>query len=247
MRVDVLFSPAGLGKDEVAGRAVFVIDILRATTVVCAALHHGARAVIPVGSIEEAIRLAQTLGSSDVRLAGERNGLPIEGFALGNSPREMTESEVRGKTLVLTTTNGTNAMLGTQGAALVYLAAAANLSVAGARAREVLADGLDVVILCSGRSGAFGLDDAYAAGRLAVEAFGGLRSIGPMNDAGLAAVDLVRRYGTRWERPLKLSAAGRHLTLIGLGEDVTDAARQDQYPVLPELHDRRIAAARLAA
>ncbi len=243
MRIDVVFSPAGLGKDEVAGRAVFVIDVLRATTVVCAALWHGARGVIPVASIEEAMKLAQTLDSTDVLLSGERNGLPIPGFALGNSPLEMAEDAVRGKTLVMTTTNGTNAMLASQSAAVVYLAAAANLTVAGARARELLAEGTDVVIVCSGRSGAFGLDDAYCAGRLAVEAFGGPRSIGEMNDAGLASVDLVRRYGVRWERPLRLSAAGRHLASIGLAADVTDAARQDRYPTLPQFHDRRVQAA----
>jgi 2-phosphosulfolactate phosphatase len=247
MKIDVLFSPAGLGKDEVAGRAVFVIDVLRATTTACAALHHGARAVLPVGSIEEALRLAQSLGQDDVLLAGERNGLPIPGFALGNSPREMTEALVRGKTLVMTTTNGTAAILAAQGAAAVFLAAAVNLAVAGARARRALAEGQEVVLLCSGRSGAFGLDDAYAAGRLAVAAFGGPRSLGPMNDAGIAAVDLVRRYGSRWDRPLALSAAGRHLAGIGLGADVADAALEDRYPVLPQFHDRRISAAELRA
>jgi 2-phosphosulfolactate phosphatase len=243
MRIDVVFSPAGLAKDEVAGRAVFVVDVLRATTVACAALHHGARAVIPVGSIEEAIRMGQTLGSADVRLIGERNGVRIPGFALGNSPLEMTEQEVRGKTLVMTTTNGTQAMLSTQGAALVYLAAAANLSVAGARGRQLLDQGLDLLILCSGRSGAFSLDDAYAAGRLALAATKGRRGPGAMNDAALAALDLVRRYGERWDRPLRLSAAGRHLAEIGLVADVIEAGREDRYPSLPQFHDRRISAA----
>jgi 2-phosphosulfolactate phosphatase len=243
MRIDVVFSPAGLGKDEVAGRAVFVIDVLRATTVICAALWHGARGVLPVGSVEEALKLAQTLGPDDVLLTGERNGLAIPGFALGNSPLEMVESAVKGKTLVMTTTNGTGALLASQSAAAVYLAAAANLGVAGARARRLLERGTDVFIVCAGRSGAFGLDDAYCAGRLAVEAFGGPRSLGEMNDAGIAAVDLVRRYGDRWERPLRLSAAGRHLAAIGLGDDVAEAARQDRYPTLPQLHERRVQAA----
>jgi 2-phosphosulfolactate phosphatase len=243
MRIDVVFSPAGLGKDEVAGRAVFVIDVLRATTVICAALWHGARAVLPVGSVEEALKLAQTLGSDDVLLTGERNGLAIPGFALGNSPLEMGESAVKGKTLVMTTTNGTGALLASQGASAVFLAAAANLAVAGGRARQLLEQGTDVLIVCAGRSGAFGLDDAYCAGRLVVEAFGGPRSLGEMNDAGVASVDLVRRYGTRWERPLRLSAAGRHLAAIGRGADVAESARQDRYPTLPELHERRVQAA----
>src|SRR5918996_5121710 len=128
MSIDIVFTPAGLMPGEVQGRAVFVIDILRATTVMCAALSHGARAIIPVASTEEALRLAQTIGSTDVLLAGEKNCVRIAGFHLGNSPLEMTEAAVRGKTIIMTTSNGTKALLACQGAAYVFPAAAANLS-----------------------------------------------------------------------------------------------------------------------
>ena len=117
MKLDVVFTPAGLTSQEVQGRTVFVIDILRATTTMCAALHNGARALIPVAATEEALRLAQTIGSADVLLAGERQAVRIPGFHLGNSPLEMTEAAVRGKTLVVTTSNGTQALLACQGAA----------------------------------------------------------------------------------------------------------------------------------
>ncbi|HEX5574503.1 MAG TPA: 2-phosphosulfolactate phosphatase, partial [Gemmatimonadales bacterium] len=89
MRIDVCFAPAGLTPGEVQGRSVFLIDILRATTTMCAALSHGAKAIIPVASTEEALRLAQTIGSADVILAGEQNCVRIPGFQLGNSPLEM--------------------------------------------------------------------------------------------------------------------------------------------------------------
>ena len=92
MRIDVAFTPAGLSQTELHGRVVFVIDILRATTTMCAALSNGARAIIPVSSTEEALRLAQTIGSTDVLLAGERNCVRIPGFQLGNSPLEMTRA-----------------------------------------------------------------------------------------------------------------------------------------------------------
>jgi 2-phosphosulfolactate phosphatase len=242
MTIEVAFTPAGLAKDEIAGKTVFVIDVLRATTTVCAALHHGARGVIPVPSTEEATRLAQTLGPADVLLAGERGGRPIPGFALGNSPLEMLPDAVRGRTLVMTTTNGTGAMLATTGAERVYLAAASNLSLVVAEARSVLARGGRLVFLCAGRSGAFGLDDAYAAGRLVAAALAGSRSRRGLNDAARASLDLVRRYRDRWERPLALSAAGRHLAAIGMGGDVAEAALEDRYPVLPVFHDRRIQA-----
>ncbi len=242
MSFDVAFTPANLTKDEVAGRGVFVIDVLRATTTMCAALFHGAKGLIPVGSIEEAMKLAQTLGSADVLLAGERHGKPIAGFNLGNSPLEMTESRVKGKTLIMTTTNGTGALLASAGAAQVYLAAAANLSAAGARARQLLAEGADLLIVCAGREGRFGLDDAYTAGRLVMETLGGRTRLDGLNDAAVAAVDLVRRYGGRWDLPLVRSAAGRNLESLGMTDDVAEAAKQDRYPVLPVFHDRRVVA-----
>jgi Phosphosulfolactate phosphohydrolase and related enzymes len=172
MRLDVAFSPAGLTLAEVQGRTVFVIDILRATTSMCAALHHGAKAVIPVGSTEEALRLAQTIGSEDVLLAGEQDCVRIAGFHLGNSPLEMAEPSVRGKTLIVTTTNGTKAMLACQGASAVYGACAANLSVSAEKARETIERNGRILIVCAGRDGAFSMDDAYCAGRLAAAALG---------------------------------------------------------------------------
>jgi 2-phosphosulfolactate phosphatase len=240
MRLDVVFSPLGLAPGDVAGRTVFVVDILRATTTMCAALHHGARAIIPVASPEEAVKLAQTLGPGDVVLAGERDSEPIPGFALGNSPAEMTEAAVRGRTIIMTTTNGTKALLACGGAAAVHPAAAANLTVAGAAARAALERGEPVLILCAARELAFSLDDAYCAGRIAYAALGERFLRRGLNDAAVAALDLVRRYRGRWERPLLASRAGRELVRRGYRADVLDAARADAYPVLAQFHDRRI-------
>jgi 2-phosphosulfolactate phosphatase len=242
MRIDVAFTPAGLGTGDLAGRSVFVVDTLRAGTTVCAALAHGARGVIPVGSIEEAMKLAQTLERREVILAGERNAVRIEGFDLGNSPLEMTEAAVRNQTLVMTTTNGTRAILAASGAAAVYLAAGVNLAAAGARAREVLARERQLLILCAGRDQAFALEDAFTAGRLILEGVAGRRLRKPLNDAALVCVDLARRYGRRWLRPLLLSRAGRELVRLGFRADVEEAAIEDRYPVLPQYHDRRITA-----
>jgi 2-phosphosulfolactate phosphatase len=239
MRVDVTFTPGELTQAEVHGRVVFVIDILRATTVMCAAMSHGARAIIPVSSTEEALRLSQTIGSTDVLLAGERNCTRIPGFQLGNSPLEMTESAVRGKTIILTTTNGTNALLACH-TATVYPAAAANLSLAAERGREALEGDQSILIVCAGRNGDFALDDAYCAGRLTAAILGSTRPRRELNDAGLASLDLVRRYGDRWERPLAYSRSGRELVRLGFRADVLDAARLDAYPVLTQFHERRV-------
>jgi 2-phosphosulfolactate phosphatase len=240
MKVEVVFTPAAIGPGQVQGRAVFVIDILRATTTMCAALSRGARAIIPVASTEEALRLAQTIGSADILLAGEKDCLRIPGFQLGNSPLEMTESAVRGKTLVLTTTNGSQALLACQGASAVYPTAAVNLTVAAEKARDTLEGEHHIIVVCSGRGGAFSLDDAYCAGRLIAKVLGDRKPRRGLNDAAIACLDLVRRYGDGWERPLTYSRAGRELIRLGFREDVQEASRVDAYPVLPHFHERRV-------
>ena len=240
MRLDVVFTPVGLTPADVQGRTVFVLDILRSTTAMFAALNHGAKAMIPVASTEEALRLAQTIGSADVLLAGERNCVRIPGFQLGNSPLEMTESAVRGKTIIVTTTNGTKALLACQGAAAVYPACAANLTLAAEKAREVLERDRELLVVCAGRDSAFSLDDAYCAGRLVAAVLGDRRPRRGLSDAGIASLDLVRRYGDNWDRPLAYSRAGRELIKLGFRDDVADAARLDAYPVLPLFHERRV-------
>ncbi|MGH7508267.1 MAG: 2-phosphosulfolactate phosphatase [Gemmatimonadales bacterium] len=240
MRVDVAFTPEGLRPAEVHGRTVFVVDILRATTAMCAAMCHGAKAMIPVDSTEEALRLAQTIGRSGVLLAGEKNCLRIPGFHLGNSPLEMTESAVRGKTIIVTTSNGTRALLACQGADSVYPAAAANLSLAAERAREAVDSGSRVLIVCAGRGGEFAIEDAYCAGRLVAATLSDRRPRPGLGDAAIASLDLVKRYGDGWQRPLARSRAGRELIRLGFRSDVDDAARVDAYPVLPQFHERRL-------
>jgi 2-phosphosulfolactate phosphatase len=240
MKIDAVFTPAGLSPGEVQGRTVFVIDILRATTTMCAALSHGARAIIPVASTEEALRLAQTIGSADVLLAGEKDCVRIPGFPLGNSPLEMTEAAVGGKTIVVTTSNGTKALLACQGASSVYPAAAVNLSLAAEKARAALLTERHILIVCAGRQGAFSLDDAYCAGRLVAAILGDRKPRRGLNDSALACLDLLRRYGNGWDRPLARSRAGRELIKQGFSDDLREAGRVDAYPVLPHFHERRV-------
>lgn len=239
--IEVAFTPLALGPAEVAGRTVFVIDVLRATTTICAALAHGARAVIPAASGEDAVRMARSIGG-DVLLAGERGCIRMPGFALGNSPLEMTCEMVRGKLIVQSTTNGTQALLAVQHAAAVFAAAAVNLGVAAERARDAVEAGDPVLIVCAGREGRFSLDDAYAAGRLVTAALGDKPPRRLLGDAAIAGVALARRFGTDWLRPLQVSAAGRELRRRGFQADVEAAARVDAYPVLPHFHAGRLTA-----
>ena len=109
MNVDVQLEPVPPPADLLADRAVVVFDILRATSVIIHALAEGATEIIPVIAVEEAFELAKTFPPGSTLLGGERGSRRIEGFDLGNSPREYVAPRVRGKRVILTTTNGTRA------------------------------------------------------------------------------------------------------------------------------------------
>ncbi len=166
MKIDVYHTPLGLNAGDLTGRAVVVIDVLRATSTIVTALAAGAKAIVPAASSEEVVRVTANLEKNGIVLAGERRLLKIEGFNLGNSPREMTKEAVGGKTLFLATTNGTPALLAAQGGDPVLVAAALNFSAVAERARHLFTERGDLVIICAGREKQFALEDAYTAGRL---------------------------------------------------------------------------------
>lgn len=238
MRLDVLLTAAELVPADLAGRTVVVIDVLRATSTIVQALAAGARSIYPVASVEEALRLGNTLGRDEVLLCGERKSLPIEGFDLGNSPAEFTPERVAGRVLVMSTTNGTAALAAAAGAERVLVGAWLNLSAVTA---ELVASAADPVLLCAGRERTFGLDDAVLAGKIAARVLDGRpRQEWEMNDGGLAALSLARTH-THLPALLRATAAGRALAEVGLGGDVEYCARVDLHGVVPVLHDRQIA------
>jgi 2-phosphosulfolactate phosphatase len=245
VKIDAFFSPTGLSPSDVTGRTVVVLDVLRATTTITVALDHGARAVLPAASTEEALRIAQNLERDSMLLAGERRSMRVPGFALGNSPLEFSPDVVRGKTIVMTTTNGTQALIAAQGAREVLVGAAVNFGVLVQRARAALEQHGDLVILCAGREKQFALEDAFAAGRLTKVLLpqGGLRRV-QVNDGALASLEIARHFGERWLRALRASAHGRELTALGFKEDLKACAEEDTHPVLPVYADRRITAHR---
>jgi 2-phosphosulfolactate phosphatase len=236
-RLDVLLSPGELVPGELAGRTAVVIDVLRASTSIVEALAAGARTIFPVASVEEATRLANTLGRGELLLCGERRCLPIEGFDLGNSPEEFTAERVGGKTLVITTTNGTAAMVAAQTADRVLVAAFTNL---GAIAAELASSRAEPVLICCGREGRFGLEDAVCAGRL-VQA---LKTRAPrvtwkLSESARAAVALAQS-----ERDLRAlftnTGAGAQIIEAGLERDLDFCAQIDIREAVPVLHDRQI-------
>lgn len=241
MKLSIYFTPLGLSHGDIQGKPVLVIDILRTTTSIVAALANGARSVIPAPSAEEVSRLAQNLERGAVVLAGERRLERMEGFDLGNSPLEMTADAVNGKTIVMATTNGTPAIVATEPAQVVLLGAVTNFSATVARAQEVFENGGEIVILCSGRSKMFALEDAYAAGRFAQALIPGRqRRSADLNDAAIAALELVRRYGGKWKTAVAASTAARELKQRGFKEDVAAATEVDLYQIVPEYAGRLV-------
>jgi 2-phosphosulfolactate phosphatase len=240
MKIDVYFTPLGLNAGDLAGRGVVVIDVLRATSSIVTALSSGAKAVVPAATSEEAVRLTANLEKDGIVLAGERRMLKIEGFGLGNSPREMTREAVGGKTVSLATTNGTPALVAAQGGDPVLVAAALNFSAVAERARAVFAERGDLVILCAGREKQFALEDAYAAGRLIKAVKKGARKVS-LNDAAQVSLDLAGQQGG-WQDAFDASDAARQLVETGLGEDVAYCAHPDRFSVVPVYADRRITA-----
>lgn len=245
MKIDVFFTPTGLAPGDFAGRSVVVVDVLRASTTIAVALASGAKAVLPAASTDEALRIAQNLEHDQVVLAGERKSVRVDGFALGNSPLEFTPEAVGGKTVVLSTTNGTQALIATQGAKEVLVAAAVNFSVVVQRARAALEATGELVILCSGNERRFAIEDAFAAGRITKVLLpeGGLKRV-TVNDGALASLDIARHFGEKWLRALGASTHGRELVDLGFGLDLRVCGTQDTHPVLPVYADRRITAYR---
>ena len=239
MRVDVFFGAAQLLPANVTGRVVAVVDVLRASTTIAVALANGAKNVVPVESGDEAILRSKAFERAAVLLCGERKMLPIPGFDAGNSPREFRREVVEGKTILLSTTNGTPALLATQGARDVVVASYVNFSAVLAMLRAALRGGADVSVICAGQDRQFALEDAVCAGRYARYITARIAQV-ELNDGARASALLDRRYGDRLDTLFADSAHGRALADAGFGADLEACAAVDAYPVIPLYHDRSI-------
>ena len=239
MRIDVLFGVQQATPQDVQGRVVAVIDVLRMSTTIAVALNNGARAVVPFDNSEEVVTRSKQMERGSFLLAGERRMLKMEGFDLGNSPLEHTREAVEGKTVLLTTTNGTKALLAVQGARDVVVASYVNLTGVSAMLRTALRGGADITLVCAGHDRQFALEDAACAGRFVHHISKRLAGI-DVNDAALAAQLIDRKYGDNLVRLFNTAAHGRALAAAGFEGDLAAAAAVDSTPVIPIYQDRQI-------
>ncbi len=234
MFVDLCLLPFAPDPGLLSRRVVIVIDILRATSVIVHAMSQGARGIIPVKTVKEALRIAKTFPPSTTLLGGERGSRKIEGFDLGNSPREYKAETVRGKRLILTTTNGTKAFHTVSSAQKVLVASFFNIS---AVAKKSLKLGKDLLIYPSGDEGNFSLEDTVCGGMLIdrLLRMGGKSFV--LTDASRAAHILFQKFEADLVESFYLSHHGRELVDRGFEEDLPYCARVDTTKVVPVFKD----------
>jgi 2-phosphosulfolactate phosphatase len=218
----ILHSPAlwrALPADQLREATAVVIDVIRATSTITMALAQGASGVQPVADVADAFALKAR--NPEAVLAGERGGEPLPGFDLGNSPQDFTRKRIKRRRVILTTTNGTQALAACVGARHVVAACLLNLDAVAARLREL---GPPWIVLCAGGNGHFGVDDAIVAGALA-EAL----------EQDHAFVHLYRSVKKNLTEALLGCEAGRELARVGLEKDVPFCAQISRLSIVPTL------------
>lgn len=214
MQIDVVATAQLVNTEVVEGKTVVVIDVLRATSVMITALHNGAETVIPVTNPDEAFVLKEQLGK-DVLLGGERMAELIPGFDYGNSPLSYTRDVVCGKTLVMTTTNGTLAINNSLVAKELIVASFINSDAVC----QYLKNKEDVIIVCSGNNGLYTLEDALCAGAIVEQ----LHNAGSTIDCTDFAIAQKALYENNKNNLEQFVASGYHYNVLknkGYTEDL---------------------------
>jgi 2-phosphosulfolactate phosphatase len=227
--VGVCISPALIDQFELDNAIVVVIDVLRATTSMCVAFGHGVRSMIPVLTTEEGLEYKR----QGFLTAGERDGEQVEGFDFGNSPFSFMGEEIRGKDIVMTTTNGTKAIKAAVAlnAMEVVVGAFPNLTVL---CNYLIQRNENVVLVCSAWKDKPNLEDTIFAGAMVNR----LRPYFRMfEDTTLIAETLYRAANRRKRYFLRSSSHfNRLFHKLQIQKDVKYALRRDTHPVIPKLY-----------
>jgi len=236
MQIEVLIIPQVSGNWEMFEKRVVVLDVLRATSTIVTALGNKALEVIPTIETDEAIELARRLGNSECVTGGERKGLKITGFDLGNSPLEYTPAKVAGKKVILSTTNGTRAIKSTQGASEVLIASFLNLQVVVDYLKET---NQDTLVICSGRNNYLSLEDLACAGMI-IEKLQNEVLIDQETDATKLAHYVWKNAQNDLEGFICSTQHGSYLKEIGMEADLMACIAFDKIPILPRYQNGKI-------
>jgi 2-phosphosulfolactate phosphatase len=229
-KIDTCFSPHLYPVYADTESIVVVIDVFRATSAICVAFHNGADKIIPVASVEEAMQYKQ-----QGFLAGaERDALKLDGFDFGNSPYDYMGEHVKGKTIALTTTNGTQAIDAARNAYKVVIGSFLNIDVL---CEWLIKQNRNVLLLCSGWKNKFNLEDALYAGAVTEKIYK-LSSDFKLGDGCLA---LKYLYQQAKHEPIKFLVNASHkkrLSRLGLKKDIRYCLTPNQAPVIPVLEGK---------
>ena len=244
--LNVYALPTLVAPAELADGTAVVIDVLRASTTIVHALDAGAKEVMPCLEIADALAAAG-LPADECVLGGERGGLPIDGFDLGNSPEEYTPDRVAGKTVILTTTNGTRAMLHVRAAREILIAGFVN----AAAVVQALLDRDQVHIVCAGTDGQVSEDDVLLAGLLVerLQRLGGriyqqnaqaitAREFWLHSFALPSALDAEPLAPETLAERLCESLGGKNLLALDMADDILAAAQLDRFAGVPRFDPR---------
>ena len=215
------------------GDIIVVIDVLRCTSSMTNALANGAKRIIPVKTLREAYKLKSE--HPNFLLAGERGGLKPRGFDLGNSPLEFTRDKVHGKTLVFTTTSGTDALFRCRTAKHVLIGSFLNVSsVALKTIKTAQKEEKNISIVLSGRKGRFSLEDFLCGGAI-VEKLSGNNVA--LSDAAFASLLSFKQVEDSLLESIYKGEHARKLAELGFGEDVKFCCQVDVFNIAPSLND----------
>jgi 2-phosphosulfolactate phosphatase len=228
-RIEVCFSPGEYHLYEADFQLVVVLDVLRATSAICAAMEHGVKEIIPVASVEE----ARQLQSEGYLAAAERGGQIVEGFDMGNSPFSYMDPALKGKSVVLTTTNGTKAINMAKDKETVVIGSLNNLD---ALCHWLIRQRRDILVLGSGWKDKFNLEDTICAGAIADKCLKSGRFFAD-EDSTVAAKFIYRSARDNMFAFLKASSHRRRLRKLNLNEDVKYCLTPNNCSAIPILEN----------
>ncbi len=234
MQIDVIPYASAIRPDLIINRTVVVIDVLRASSVMITALANGAKAFIPVKTVEEAHKRAAAFSPDEIILAGERDTKLIDGFHLGNSPLDYTPEKVKNKVIILTTSNGTKALNQLKGAKTVLIGGFLNLEAVA----KTLLNRKEVVFVCSGTNNNFSMDDAMCAAAITNRLT--LHKSLQLSDM---ATTLLKAYKSEAGNLRKLLNDCYHLNLLirnGFEKDVDFCLQKNIFNFVPDMNREKL-------
>ncbi|NGP87261.1 2-phosphosulfolactate phosphatase [Fodinibius halophilus] len=231
--LDVFSSAHSFQEEDLRDKTVVMIDVLRASSTMITALHHGAKGVIPVGDMGDAGKISHNLDSESFMLSGEKNGVKIDGYDLTNSPLEHTGENVVNKTVILNTTNGTKAIKRSGHANRIIIGAFLNLATIIDHLKEV---DEEVVLVCAGWRGRLSFEDLLCAGNIIYELSSGKLS-SSARDAVKVAFGLYEKFADDIEGSVKSSNYAERLKDVVSEEDISYCCQRSTLQVLPVLNE----------